>query len=96
METGMEDCQWLRDGGWVRVDEATPPDEILEVVQHVFDHIPSEPMMMSLRGCPWPYGPWHWEPDGHPSSTEPSHYRRLTSASVAISRALSAPTPASE
>jgi len=69
--------------GWFVVDEATPIEEILEVVQQVFVDIPSQPMLMSLRDGPWPQGVWHWEPEGYPSSTEPTHYRKMTGATAA-------------
>jgi hypothetical protein len=83
----MSKCDWLRVGGWVRIDSATPCEAVLEVVQHVFDNIPSQPAMMSLQGGPWPAGVWHWEPEGWPSSVEPTHYRRHARAAVAASLA---------
>lgn len=84
--------------GWSVVDEETPTEEILEVIQQVFVDIPSQPMLMSLHDGPWPKGVWHWEPEGHPSSTEPTHYRKIASAeaarSVSATRQISEPESA--
>lgn len=78
----MSSCEWLTVGGWIEIDTNVPCEEILEVVQHIFDHIPSSPDLMSLHNGPWPAGVWHWEPEGHASSVEPTHYRRLASAAA--------------
>lgn len=86
----MGRCKWLRDGSWIRIDEDTPTEEILDVVQHVFDDMESQPMLMSLRGGPWPDGVWHWEPDGNPSSTEPTHYRKRAAVALRLSETVGA------
>jgi len=87
------DTCWLSDGGWVAIDEATPTEEILEVVQRVFSHIPSQAMLMSLRDGSWPSGVWHWEPEGHPSSTEPTHYRKMASSALGLATSATIPAP---
>ncbi len=86
----MAEPQWIADGGWRRVDETVPIGVILEVCQHVFDDAPSGPMLMSFRQGRWPVGVWHWEPEGHPSSTEPSHWREARSAAASVADVIGA------
>jgi len=65
----MREPNWIIAGGWRRVDANTPDGVILETVELVFDHIPAEAALRSLRE-----GVWHWEPEGCPCAS-PSHWR---------------------
>jgi len=82
----MENVHWLTRGGWVDVNDQMPPiGRIVEVCQYVRDDVEAAPDLMSFQLCTHPNGNWHWEPDGHVSSVEPSHWRPLPAA-VAVSR----------
>ncbi len=87
----MSEPKWIVRGGWINVHiEMPPPGRIVEVCQHVFDDIESTADTMSFQFATHPDGNWHWEPDGHASSVEPSHWRPLSGekASAMVSAAL--------
>lgn len=84
----MSDAPWLKEGGWRRIDENVPVSVILETVQHTFDHIPSSPNLLSFQGGRWPHGNWHWEPEGHLCSSEPTHWRPMKGAAAEFSLAM--------